>query len=95
MILIKMLGILDALCALVLVFSNFFLIREIYFFLIGSYLLFKGVVFTILSKDPASILDILCGLYALSITLSIENGIVTTLVILYLGQKAAFSFIRF
>jgi len=92
---IKALGVIDGVCAVLFVISQFFTLPAMVFYVTGGYLIAKGTLFTVMAQDIASILDIICGLYALSISIGFIWPWFTTIVSLYLLQKAAFSLIRF
>jgi hypothetical protein len=94
MALLQLLGLFDTVCIIIFVLTQFFSIPDKALYIIGAYLIIKGVLFTVMSKDIASIIDLICGLYALSIVLGFFNPIITLIVILYLAQKVVFSFIR-
>ncbi|MFH0874698.1 MAG: hypothetical protein V1859_02085 [archaeon] len=91
---LKFLGALDGACAFAFIASQYINLPNLPFYVIGIYLIFKGVLFTVLSSDPASIIDICCGLYAFLITLGLQHPFPTTIATFYLLQKAVFSFVR-
>ena len=95
MALLFLLSFFDFLCILVFVLVQFLTIPIKILYIIGAYLIIKGVLFTVLAKDIASIIDLICGLYALIITLGYSSHIATTLVIIYLLQKILFGFLKF
>jgi len=88
---VKILGLLDIISALSFwLFALFHIIPQTLILIIAFYLLIKGAIFLI-SKDIASILDIIC---AGIIFLALNSGIpkfVAILVSLFLLQKGIFS----
>ena len=84
---VKLLGIGDLLCAIVVVLLHYDLIGWRIGFLFVCYLLIKGWLFR---EDLNSILDILCGLYMFVMLFGLTT-IVSWVVALYLFQKAVFS----
>ena len=88
---LKILGALDILSAMLLWLGHFFhIIPQNIMILIAFYLLIKGVVFLI-SADIASILDIICaGIIFLSFQVSMP-GFVMILATLFLLQKGILS----
>jgi len=90
---IKILGILDIIAGLLFWLSGFFhIIPDSIIILIVIYLITKGLIFVI-SKDIASILDIITGL-AIYLSMSIAlPGIVIFLITFFLLQKGILSLI--
>lgn len=88
---IKILGILDIISALVFwVFGMFHIIPKSLVLFFAFYLLIKGVIFLI-SADIASILDIVCSIIMfLALNFSMPNAAII-LVALFLIQKGLFS----
>jgi hypothetical protein len=84
---VKLLGIGDLLCAIVVVLLHYDLIGWRIGFLFVAYLLIKGWLFR---EDLNSILDILCGIYMFVMLFGLTT-IVTWVVAIYLFQKAVFS----
>jgi hypothetical protein len=78
---VKILGIIDGLCALAFVLAQFFFMQPV-LYVIAAYLIVKGILFAIMAQDVASIVDI------------ISLAFVTTMAALYLAQKCFFSLIR-
>lgn len=91
---VKFLGILDAVAALVFLMAQFFTPPQKVLYYTAIYLIGKGVLFAVMFHDIASVIDVGCGFYSLIISLGLSNSIVTTLAFLYLTQKAVFSFIK-
>ena len=78
---IKILGILDIISALIFWLLLFFNLPKILLLLIAFYLLIKGSIFLI-SADIASILDILCaGIIFLALSFTMPKAIVQTAVL--------------
>ncbi|MBU0757305.1 MAG: hypothetical protein KKF44_04515 [Nanoarchaeota archaeon] len=90
----KILGIMDAICALFFLFTHYFAVPDKALYIIAAYLFTKGLLFTVMSKDIASIIDLCAGLYALMITMGISIPVITTVVVVFLAQKAALSLVR-
>ncbi|MEA3329266.1 MAG: hypothetical protein U9Q06_00800 [Nanoarchaeota archaeon] len=90
---LKILGSIDLASAVILLFSVYFsFISDKIILLIAIYLLLKGTVFLI-SKDIASILDILCAIILL-LSMNFElNVVFTLLIIFYLFQKGVLSLV--
>lgn len=59
----------------------------------AGYLIMKGGFFAITSYDIASILDVICGIIIILLAFGISHGTVNIIVLLYLIQKAVFSFV--
>ncbi len=88
---VKILGILDILAAIIFwIYSFFGFIPEVIVVLAGLYLLIKGIVFLI-SMDIASLLDVLAGLTILISTTVTLPEIITVIVSLFIIQKGIFS----
>lgn len=89
---IRILGAVDLISAILFFLSRATdILSEKIVWLIGAYLIIKGVLF-VFSKDIASALDILCGIVILlSLAISIHSVIIL-MVYIYLIQKAVFSF---
>ena len=89
---IKILAIADLLAIIALLGSS--LLPQNIIILMGLYLIIKGLVFTLLFGNlfPSSF-DILSGFYIVFVAFSISHWIITTLIILFLGQKAFFSLV--
>ena len=94
MSLLKILGIFDGVCTVVFILTHFFPVSPGLLYIVGFYLLIKGVLFTIFFKDIASMLDMGCGLYALMIIMGFYNAFITTIAALYLAQKSILSIVR-
>ena len=90
---LKILGILDIITALIFwLFAFFNIIPSTLLLILAFYLLVKGVVFVI-SRDVASILDIFCaGIILLSLNFQMPKFI-TIIIVLFLIQKGVFSLI--
>ncbi|MBN1503284.1 hypothetical protein JW930_07130 [Candidatus Woesearchaeota archaeon] len=91
MVLLKLFGIIDLLAVILFVLSAFFGVKHILLYVVAAYLIIKGTLFTVMSRDIASMIDIICGFYALTITLGVKNNIVNGIIVLYLAQKVFFS----
>jgi len=59
--------------------------------IMGLYLVMKGVLFMILGGSVPSLLDAGCGIYIIAVAFGIMHWIPTTIVIIYLAQKALVS----
>ena len=90
--LVKILGILDIMCAIVLIISSFFpnpLTR-----IVGGYLIFKGLLFGVIlgigygGLNFVSIIDAAIGVYLI---LGLSVGFFNTVFFIFLIQKGVFS----
>jgi hypothetical protein len=84
-LLVKMLGIVDVLCAVALGFHDIFPLRLL--LTLGALLVFKGLIF---HGDPVSVFDVILGCYVL-LTLVVNFTPLSILFAIYLGIKGAFS----
>lgn len=93
MVLVKIMGIVDLLAAVLFwIFAFFGIIPKSGIMLIAFYLLIKGAVFLI-SADVASILDIVCSLLIfIALSFSLPK-ILVFIVVLFLLQKGFFSLV--
>ena len=91
MLILKILGIIDIIAGLIFWLSAIFnIIPNNIILIIGFYLLVKGAVFLI-SRDIASIIDILCaGVIFLSLNFTLPRFL-PIIVTLFLIQKGIFS----
>ncbi|MBN2422099.1 hypothetical protein JXB41_02640 [Candidatus Woesearchaeota archaeon] len=94
MSIVRIFGVFDGICAILFILTHFFSLPDKALFIIAGYLIIKGTLFTVMAKDIASIIDLICGLYALMIVINVYHAIATTLVILWLAEKSIVSFIR-
>ena len=85
---VKILGGLDFIAVVIIFFSSLFPQKVMLY--AAGYLLFKGVLFA-MGGDIASMLDILCGVYAVFLSYGISSTIITAVVLIYLMQKVVFS----
>jgi len=88
-ILAKILGSIDLLVTLIILFYSLF--PKTIIFYGAFYLIVKGLIFVITSRDFASYIDIICGVYAILLGFNISHPIITVVVVLFLGQKVVFS----
>ncbi len=88
---IKILAIADILAIIALLGSS--LLPQNIIILMGLYLIIKGLVFTLLYRNIISFLDSVCGFYLILAAFSFAHWIPTTIVLIYLGQKAFFSLV--
>jgi hypothetical protein len=90
---IKVLGVLDIISAIVLVIRYFFEnLPDKIIWVFGIYLVVKGAIF-LLSRDIASILDVACGLiFIVAIFIPLSYGFMIFTVV-FLIQKGIFSFV--
>ena len=85
----KVLGALDLLVTLIIIFYSLFPKNIIFY---GAfYLIAKGLIFVITSRDFASYFDVLCGIYTIFLAFNMSNPIITIIAVLFLGQKVVFS----
>ena len=89
---IKFFGFLDFVSAILLLFTFLKVLAPIWIIFPAGYLLIKGWVFLMLSKDIASIIDFILGLF-LFVFIFIEMPVIIFIVLLiWILQKSAFSF---
>tara|TARA_Y100000310_G_scaffold345618_1_gene467378 strand:- start:15717 stop:15974 length:258 start_codon:yes stop_codon:yes gene_type:complete len=82
-------GTIDLMVTLIILFYTLFP-KSIIFY--GAfYLIVKGLIFVLTSKDFASYIDVICGVYTVFLALGISHPIITIAVALFLGQKVVFS----
>jgi hypothetical protein len=84
----RVLGFLDLLCIFALIFPLF---NVTFTVVCALYLIIKGGVFTF-HKDLISFLDVVVGFYLLALLFGFSNFILTVVAILFVLQKALFSF---
>ena len=60
--------------------------------IMGIYLILKGLFFTLISGDFISMLDFACGIYHVLAVFGFSYWIITTIVAIYVLQKAFISF---
>lgn len=90
---VKILGILDILSGILFWLNGFFhLFPDTFMMLIALYLIIKGLIFVI-SKDIASILDIISGLVIYFSLTYVIPGFVIIIVTFFLLQKGVFSLV--
>jgi hypothetical protein len=94
---IKMFGIMDLIVALAFFINNFFDKTSDWFpnkiiLVLAIYIIIKGLFF-LFTWDLASIIDIICGILILLSTYWIIPAILASIVIIFLLQKAFFSFV--
>jgi len=91
MVLVKILGTLDFLVLLMILFSSLFP-KDI--ILYGAfYLIIKGLIFVLTSRDFASYIDVIIGIYTIFIAFNISHPILTIIMVLYMGEKVVVSLI--
>lgn len=83
--------ILDALFILVVLGSKLF--PNLYILYSSLYLILKGVLFAFFSKDFASVVDAICGIYLFALFLDFGLYFLSALCIIWLLQKLAVFFI--
>jgi len=93
-IIAKIMGACDLVCGFIILIVSFSLISLPHrsLFLAALYLVGKGVIFGVISKDIASLLDIASGLYALILLIGLSSHLIAILIFLYLAQKFILSF---
>ncbi len=89
----KFLGLLELIFAIViglhLLYGMF--AKDTVIFMVG-YILVRGIIFTISSKDIASIIDLIVGGYVLlAVNGTFSNPVVTIVSVVWLSQKGIFS----
>ena len=90
MFFVKILGVLDLITAIILIFNGAFAQSIILFG--AKYLLLKGGLFAFMG-DKASIIDFFCGVYMVLVAYDMGFSLATVLVAIFLVQKSAFSLI--
>jgi len=86
---IRILGLIDLTCVLLILFSSLF--PENWLMAGGGYLILKGGLFGLLG-DIVSYFDLIVGLYLLLIVaLGLSSTVVSVVAMLFLVQKAVFS----
>lgn len=88
-----LLGILDLICILPLIFIFVGGMGTTFPAICAAYLIIKGILFLTTSKDYVSILDIIIGIYIMITIFDYASLIISGLSIIWLLQKAIFSFI--
>ena len=92
---VKILGLLDIFSAVIFWLSALFnFIPDSFILLAGFYLIAKGVVFLI-SKDIASIIDVICGVLILVSANMVLPFIIVSIISLFLIQKGIFSIVAY
>ena len=88
---VKILGVLDIITALVFILSTLFsFVPTNLIIIVASYLLIKGIIFTLI-RDFVSIIDIaIAGIIFLTLIIDVNQGI-NAVVFLFLLQKGIFS----
>lgn len=88
---VKILGILDILAAIIFwLFGMFYIIPSTIILIIAFYLLVKGILFLI-SLDIASILDIIASIFIFVSLNFVLPKVIVIIIVLYLIQKGIFS----
>jgi len=87
--LIKLLGFADILAIIALITSS--ILPQSLVLLMAVYLILKGIIFIAIGSGIANFLDIIAGLYIAAASYSISHWVITSIVIIYLGQKAFIS----
>ncbi|MCB9362615.1 hypothetical protein H6504_04210 [Candidatus Woesearchaeota archaeon] len=88
---IKILGLLDLISATILLFGELLPNRALFY--AGMYLCIKGFFFGRMG-DIASWIDLLVGVYVFAFAIfNLEFGMLTIVALIYLYQKALFSFV--
>lgn len=92
MMIYKTLGILDLITVIAIISAA--ILPEKLLLYTAAYLLLKGLFFISVSNDFASYGDALSGVYMLLMVLGFNFPLATTAVLLYLGQKTFFTFVK-
>ncbi len=88
----KTLGTLDLLSVILLIGAAIF--PKSLLLYAGVYLLLKGIIFIITSKDIASYGDALSGAYLALLSFGTSIEIIGTIVLIYLAQKTVLTFVK-
>ena len=91
MIMLRLLGILDIVCMLIIVLVDFLPHRIIATF--ALLLIIKGLMFTIPSPNLNSMADILIGVYIILLSFGLGLWPISLIAIVYLAQKGLVSVI--
>ncbi len=89
---VKLLGILDLVCILALVFPTE--ISPSFTIACALYLLIKGGVFLLTAKDWISAIDVLVGIYLLFAAAGMTQIVIAIIAIVFLMQKSIRSLMR-
>ncbi len=81
----QIMPLLDLVSAIVILFSG--ILPGNVLFYIAGYLLLKGGLFFLMSKDFASAVDIAIGIYVIFIVIGLSHFMANTLASLFLAQK--------
>ena len=87
---VKILGLADFISIFSLIFVDF--LPQKLVIIMGVYLILKGLFFTLISGDMVSMFDVGCGIYHFMATLGVSHWIITSIVVLFIFQKAFISF---
>ena len=88
----KTLGLLDLLTVIILAGAAIFPQKILVY--AALYMLTKGLFFVFLSNDFASYGDAIAGGYMLLIVFGLTMPMLTTIALIYLGQKTFFTFVK-
>ncbi|GEM_PF-3906413 len=88
----KTLGIMDLVTVIILMGAAAFPQKMLLY--AGLYLLIKGLVFIMASKDIASYGDAISGAYMALMAFGLTKPFITTAVLIYLGQKTFLTFVK-
>ncbi len=88
----KTLGFMDLIAVILLLGAAIFPSKLLLY--AAVYLVVKGFFFIFVSKDIASFGDALSGVYILMFIIGLSSSVLNTIVLLYLGQKTFFTFVK-
>lgn len=87
--LIKILGFADILAIIALLAAS--ILPQPLVILMSIYLILKGIIFVTIGGNIIDVLDVIAGFYMAAASYGISHWIITSIVIIYLGQKAFIS----
>ncbi len=87
--LIKILGFADILTIIALLAAS--ILPQPLVILMAVYLILKGIIFVTIGGNIIDILDVIAGFYIATASYGISHWIITSIVVIYLGQKAFIS----
>lgn len=90
---IKLLGILDIVAAVIILFFFWNFVSPVWIAIAAGYFLVKGWAFFLMAKDFASVIDIGVGLLLFIAAFVTLPTIFFVITVIWIIQKAAFSFI--
>ena len=87
--LVKLLGVIDILAIIALLAVK--ILPQPVVILMALYLIIKGVLFMIIGQPFPNFFDVASGIYVASASYGISHWILTSIAVIYIGQKAVVS----